>query len=285
MYKCILFWIFSRLNAAVYNNVFSHLECSKNSICITINHLQVQEFTDDLSSLSFNNCSVQTLNRKLSNRTHTIICLDLFGNECAASMRTSQSSSEFDNRAEGVEKYLIFSVEATLLVTKKWLSEPVQTHLTNRDPKILQSLECHFKSKGFIIADSSWFFEDRKTEAAKPKSGSGNFDVGVLVSGDRDCGSALSSKSLPDSIFVCITVFNMTDPTVVITIDGIWGTKTSNENGNPYISLEKFFVELLESTRLFSLHFYKLRIITRHRCGAVSIIMMLRPRMKSMIIT
>ena len=235
MYKCILFWILSCLNAAVYNNVFSHLECSKNSICITINHLQVQEFTDDFSSLSFNNCSIQNLNRKLSNRTHTIICLDLFGDECAARMKSSDSSSEFENQAEDVQKYLIFSVEATLLMTKKWLSEPVQTHLTNRDPRIFQNFECHFRSKGFITAGSSWFFEDRKTESATPKSGSGNFEVGVLVSGDRTCGSALSSKNLPETIFVCITVFNITDPTVVITIDGIWGTKTSNENGIPYI--------------------------------------------------
>ena len=185
--------------------LLENLECGSGFLCVDINLEVVELFTNFTErDLTLNGCRHKFLTTKIINDTWIKYCPN-YSDFCENSINIGRSAAD-SVRTNG--DYLIFFVDLEIKHTRQWENETLVTPYNNRDTILVQTLECHFKKKGGLIATTSWLFQDAKSKKGDVQNGSGNFTVKVLVSESSDCLYPLNTEQPPDIIFICVIINN-----------------------------------------------------------------------------
>ena len=204
-------------------------------MCVDVDYSIAGLISKDIdANLNFNECKGSDLTKTETSYNVFEFCSTIYplpqDKDCGVQLERLESQSEIIE-----ESHLVYSIEASILDTRKFENETLLTPKNNKDTRYFQTLECRYQNKGFITADVTWNFEDEKTKKSEVQSGSSDFKVEVLVSGSSQCDSPLNAESPPKVIFICIMLKEISDPSIVITIENIWGTGSSNSAGLPKI--------------------------------------------------
>ena len=83
------------------------------------------------------------------------------------------------------------------------------------------------------MGQTEWVYVPEAVEEEEPSHGEGTFSMSFFVGGDDRCESEIQDMLQTAPVWMCIFAYNMTDPDIVIIINKIWATPTTNPNDTP----------------------------------------------------
>ena len=220
---------------------FTNLQCKTGFICVDLNLEWAKTQTNDIErDISFGNCKYADISRfsdTSSNPDYNTFCIPWetknktsFWVDCGADLTVED---EYDENLNVWFRFLVYSIEIKVNTLQRLPDGSFSDIVTVENPIYVQPASCRYQSKGYIMGQSEWIYVPQAVEEEEPNHGEGDFTMTFFVGGDDKCEYEVQDMKTTAPVWMCIFAYNITDPNIVIIINKIWATPTTNPNANP----------------------------------------------------